>query len=531
MSHLRSYAILFFGGATYALGFPSAIAPALFPLSILGFTFLLFYLEKDIPLKASFAFILAFSLGFYLTGYYWIPQTLQEFGELPFPLNYIVGLCLSLVVAPYLWVYGYLSSKLKTFPRFQKQGFLFYALSLSLLLTILEVITPQQFPGHIGMSWLALAPRLPFAPFLGAPIYSLLSYLVCFALVDFLRNKKIHHIIYAVFSVFVLINLLLPLSIGKQDGHIKTRIVQANIGNLLKIDSEKGMDEAFNEVIGRYTSLSTKTGKWAQIDLTIWPETAYPPTLDAQRIQEYSFLLPRELTEIQHQTGSELLFGGYNRKPGRREGPAYFREEYNTAFFVDSSSQIQTTYHKQKLIPFGETLPLGPLTKYIAPFTPAISFFAIGNTNTVFTTKDNYRFITPICYEILFTGFMRNYLNSSKEQPHFILNLTNDSWYGDTAEPEQHLFLAKWRALEFNMPIIRSTNTGITSIIYPDGSESQRLGVGLKDALDVDFRFDKNPSPSFYQRFGVLTVFLLGVLILGLISVLPSKDREASTPQ
>jgi apolipoprotein N-acyltransferase len=96
---------------------------------------------------------------------------------------------------------------------------------------------------------------------------------------------------------------------------------------------------------------------------------------------------------------------------------------------------------------------------------------------------------------------------------HLIVNHTNDSWYGDTAEPHQHLFLSKWRALEFRLPIVRSTNTGISSVIYPDGSESRRLGVGEKGSLDVAVPLGSGEATP-YQRFGIYPLVALFVLLL-----------------
>ena len=124
-------------------------------------------------------------------------------------------------------------------------------------------------------------------------------------------------------------------------------------------------------------------------------------------------------------------------------------------------------------------------------------------------TKNHLRFVTPICYEILESNYMRNLLNEWKGN-HFIVNHTNDSWYGDTAEPHQHLFLSKWRALEFNLPIVRSTNTGISSVIFQDGSESRRLGVGEEGSLDVRVPIGKE-SETLYQLYGALP--LLGLFV------------------
>ena len=121
------------------------------------------------------------------------------------------------------------------------------------------------------------------------------------------------------------------------------------------------------------------------------------------------------------------------------------------------------------------------------------------------------KFFSTICYELLKPKFIREYLNNLKERPHFMINLTNDSWYGKTMEPHQHLFLAKWRALEFNIPIIRSTNTGISSVVYADGTESKRLGVYKTGSLDLELLFGPN-KPTIYQSFGILPLFALWIL-------------------
>src|SRR5690606_21675085 len=99
--------------------------------------------------------------------------------------------------------------------------------------------------------------------------------------------------------------------------------------------------------------------------------------------------------------------------------------------------------------------------------------------------------------------------------PDFLLNLTNDSWYGDTAEPYQHLFLAKWRAIEFGIPMVRSTNTGITSVVYPDGSESERTGIYEETSLEISLPHSKS-APTPYQRFGILIMWVIWLSMTGI---------------
>jgi apolipoprotein N-acyltransferase len=175
---------------------------------------------------------------------------------------------------------------------------------------------------------------------------------------------------------------------------------------------------------------------------------------------------------------------------------------------------LESSYYKNILIPFGETLPFGPLNQSIVEMVPAIALFARGEGSQKMETRNGTRFVTPICYEILETEFMRKLLNEHGNNQ-FIVNHSNDSWYGTTAEPYQHLFLSKWRALEFAIPIIRSTNTGVTSVIYPDGSESKRLLIGEKKALEEVIPLPPAQN-TIYQRYGVIP-FLVMTLLMGLV--------------
>jgi apolipoprotein N-acyltransferase len=176
-------------------------------------------------------------------------------------------------------------------------------------------------------------------------------------------------------------------------------------------------------------------------------------------------------------------------------------------------------------------MPFGPLNRTLSKMLPAVSFFAAGSATPTFITKSGASFTTPICYEILQSPFVAKLLNEAPVLPDFIVNLTNDSWYGKTAEPRQHLFLAKWRALEFRRPIVRSTNTGITTVIYPDGRVGRQLLTGEQDVLDFNLELPAKAEHTFYQRFGMLPLLgLWGLLAIAFIlswwlKIRPSKGH------
>lgn len=310
-----------------------------------------------------------------------------------------------------------------------------------------------------------------------------------------------------------MINLAVPLKeFPKQaEENLKIRIVQANIGNFLKLSSEKGF--SLFEIYSRYRDLSLRSSvsKSAQaVDLIIWPETAFPKLLSSGLMKISDSAIPPLFKEIISDTKAHMLIGGYDMAPS---DSVSFESEFNSAFFFNSDSNFVDAYHKRILIPFGEHLPFGPLNPWLSTIIKNVAFFAEGTTYPLFETKNGAKFINAICYEILFSSFVRGYLNE-KPEAQFLVNLTNDSWYGDTAEPHQHQFLTHWRAVEFNLPIVRSTNTGISSILFPDGSESKRLQMFSAESDDFELQII-NREQTVYEKWGEIpTIALISFLLL-----------------
>jgi apolipoprotein N-acyltransferase len=307
-------------------------------------------------------------------------------------------------------------------------------------------------------------------------------------------------------AIFIALNALMPLSNPTYERKLPVRVVQANIGNFLKVSSERGDFNSFQTISDTYERLSVED-KDFKPELIVWPETAFPDTFYGTETE-----LNPIFTNIFDETQSEILIGGYDQDM-TKSGDDQIESVFNASLLL-SQNKVKSIYHKNILIPFGETLPFGPLNRMVVSMVPAISLFARGHGSELMETAGGYRFVTPICYEILESNFMRDMLNEHKNN-HFIVNHTNDSWYGDTAEPEQHLFLSKWRALEFQMPIIRSTNTGITSVIFQDGSESPRLKIGEIGKLDVNLSVGEAKA-TVYQVWGVLPLLILVGLIYGM---------------
>ena len=464
---------------------------------------------------------MAFTLGVYGVGYRWLPFTISEFGQIPEPLNHLIGIFMAPFLLFHYWAYLLLRKWLLPLvtKRWRTQsGPVADAPLHAMALTLLENFFPQLFPTHMGHSWLSLSPYLGLAPMFGVPLYSFISY---YGAVTLARRvywgQRPDPLCIAIVVVFLGINGAMPLSLPSGNKFFNVRIVQPNIGNLIKMISLQGDPMALLSVEKSYYQLSTAPSE-LPLDLIIWPETAIADILDSKLAASDTTELPYFVQAVVEQMGVDLIAGGYDTAPG--SGPLYFEDQYNALFHIDSRGQLQTVYHKIHLLPFGETMPFGPLKPMLFHIFPNISFFAPGKRRPLFTLANGLRFIPAICYEILFPSFTNRYLNEvahrKQERPHFIVNLTNDSWYGDTTEPYQHLFLSRWRAIELALPVIRSTNTGITSILYPDGSESPRLDIGARGNLDISLPLVGQTSPTPYQRYGILPTFFIMILVSGL---------------
>lgn len=528
--------ISFIAGCLYPLGFPSEILTHHPIFSLLGMLLFLMNLKlfkadkEALTLLKKLVYLLVFSFGYFLVGYYWLGYTLHQFGGIDFPLNYILSSLFTLFIAPHLLAFilieHFILSKVK------KKNLHLWVFLYSIILVLLELLTPQQFPAHLGHTWLSLKPFLFLSTYFGYGVFSFISYLLLFSFLYSWKEKKIHWSSSFIILFLLLLSFLNPIQKENEIASpLAIRMVQGNIGNFMKVESEQGNFNLFQKVLERYQDLSeAPISEDNPIELIVWPETAYPALLNSQNIRANQELVPKTLKEVTRNTGAYLFTGSYD--VADKADHLDFETEHSAAFYFAPNSHFIDVYHKRILIPFGESLPFGFLNPLFSKLIKNIAFFAKGKRYPFFEVRENIHFISAICYEILFPDFVRNYLNNKNDKAHFLVNITNDSWYGKSSEPYQHKFLAHWRAIEFNLPIVRITNTGISSILYPDGSESKQLGLFQTGYMDLELPIVKNKK-TFYQRWGLLglTLFMLGCFLISLtfffLQNLLLKDREA----
>jgi apolipoprotein N-acyltransferase len=269
------------------------------------------------------------------------------------------------------------------------------------------------------------------------------------------------------------------------------KIVQPNIPQSEKWDHNK-MRDHFEKLL----MLSKAQGNEPQTTLILWPETAINYMfLDSNRAMD----LMRAMLEA-YKNNVYLITGILLKNPDKTNA--------NSLVVIDKSAEVIARYDKSHLVPFGEYIPL---QKWIPLKTVSgFSGFVSGSGNATLKIGSDFSFSPLVCYEILFPGSTVDPL----EPPQAILNVTNDSWYGVSAGPFQHFQKARFRAIEEQLPVIRSANTGISGAINAYGEVIQSAALNQEKVITVYMPLKKNSHGSTQLRvFTTLMVLIIGVAL------------------
>ncbi len=270
---------------------------------------------------------------------------------------------------------------------------------------------------------------------------------------------------------------------------IRLRIVQPAVAQSLKWNP--GLSEAH---FRRLLELTRSPG-WERATHIVWPETAVPFTLDndARRRSAIAAVTP---------SGGLVITG----VPRVANGPAGF-QVWNSLQAIDGSGTIVAGYDKFHLVPFGEYMPFRGLPLIDALAVTAIDFSAGPGLRTL--ALPGLPPASPlICYEIIFPGAVVD----PRQRPGWIVNVTNDAWFGITAGPHQHFAAARFRALEEGLPVVRAANNGISGVIDAYGRVAASLGLGPGGIVDIGLPRSLAATP--YARFGDWIAILLGMVLL-----------------
>ena len=291
------------------------------------------------------------------------------------------------------------------------------------------------------------------------------------------------------------------------DTGVMVRIVQADISQ-----QSKWSAEAYQGILDRYLALTARPAA-RQPDVVVWPEGALPSvanTVFGEGAPEAA-AIARTLSP-----GQTLLIGLARGEAGATPGQP--DRYYNSLFALHDESEsvglrVSGVYDKYRLVPFGEYMPLGDLMSALGvrKLVHMAEDFSSGPRPAPISLPNAPPVQPLICYESLFPGFTPG----GAKRPRWIVNVSNDAWFGQTSGPLQHLNLASYRAIETGLPVVRATPTGVSAMIDPWGRVigDHRLNSGQSGVIDGLL-----PEPTqvtFYGRTGDLLFWLMIALGLG----------------
>lgn len=466
------------------LHFLSFCGFGIWPLAFVCFLPLYVALEHPSVITKRRVAAVGFTHGFvaYLGGYHWMAKMLEVFS------GFNIGIASFL--ASFFWAYlGLLQLVLALCVRRARLNGYPVALSAVAFILCLEQWFPTLFPSHFGYAFFDQTWLVQLADLGGPGLVGALALLIQAALHPLLRDRLAGQAL-TLRALRPLLASVVVLLLGVGYGAWRTQEVDARVARAETLHVgivqaamgvfEKHLYPARGHRLHLEGSIALESSQRAAgqpLDLLVWPESAFlwtlPPNADLSRVLRFSRGAEQMIT-------TPLLFGGL-RRDRDEDGELGF---FNTAYLIDGQGAELGTYDKTYLLAFGEYLPLGetfpqlyelsPRTGHLSPGThtrPLVLPGAAGDT----------RITTLICYEDVLPDFTRQAVAAG--QPHLMVNVTNDAWFGKSQEPHIHLAMARFRAAEHHRALVRSTNSGVSAFIDPAGRVLTHGGLFTSEQL------------------------------------------------
>src|SRR5215469_16097473 len=504
----RRYALAFAFGVCVTAALPPV---DLTPLLLVAFPGLLWLDDGSAGPWASFRLGYAFGFGFFVSGLYWISAALfvdianfwwlVPIAAAGLPAAFAVYIGLALLATNFATGYFQLAGTARVFAfaiawtiAEWVRGHAFTGLPWNLI----GYAWSGGFPGAIAMlqsvAWIGIY-GLSFVTVLAASLPALLgtSSLAPVSVVRLLFPGIAAGLLILVPSVLGAIRLeTAPTS----DTGIWLRIVQPSIPQSMKWDPA-----AAQRNFRLLLDLSAAPGS-RSVAAVIWPEAATP------------FLLERD-TARRREVGAVAPGRGYVITGAVRANPPPdpVRQIWNSLEALNSEGEIVARYDKAHLVPFGEYVPFRdalPLQK----ITPGTVDYSAGAGPRTIALSGLPRFAPLICYEVIFPGAVVD----EHDRPAWILNVTNDAWYGQSSGPYQHFAIARTRAVEEGLPLVRAANNGVSGVVDPLGRVLARIDLNTVGYADLALPAAGHVTP--YARVGDWAL-----VALLLVSALPVALR------
>jgi len=512
----RGRLILRFGriGLALAAGIAAALAHPPFGIlpGLLGYALLMFLSERSTTVRGAFWMGWLAGFAYFFISCWWVAEAFlvnpAQAWMAPFAASGLpIGLGLFWGTATALY------------RRFLPSGMtrvLFFA-ALFCLLEWLRGHVLTGFPWNpAGASWKAGSAASQFAAVAGVYGLSFVTVAAAAAFGPLLgEGARKARIVTAALGAVTFAVLMVSGAVRLSSARLEltptlVRIVQADVAQ-----ESKWTPEAYQGIVDRYVNLTARPGA-AQPDLIIWPEGALPASAN----EVFAQGSPDAVAIARAVQPGQSLILGLGRgvaDPSLPEGGRYFNSLFVLTDEGGDGLRIGSVYDKYRLVPFGEFLPAGGLMGALGvrALTHMPLDFSPGPRPAPIDIPGAPRAQPLICYESLYPGFTPG----STGRPGWIVNISNDAWFGRTSGPLQHLNLASYRAIETGLPVVRATPTGTSAMIDPWGRviDGQRLDPGESGVIDA--RLPQPTDITLYGRIGDLLFWL--AVVGGLLVAAP----------
>ena len=469
----------------------------------IGLFFIYIFQKKRLDKKKySFLYGWLFGFGYFLTNLYWITISLK------FDENFSFLIPFALILIPlFLGIFYGLATYCFFIINVKKpisNLFLF-----SLLFGLTEFLRGNIFSGFpwnlIAYSFSENLEILQILSFIGTYGFNILC-------ISFFASPAIFFISKNRVEIFACICLLLSpvllYSVGlsniksfQSSNNVKNNYVIRIIGSKVNLDRFYGNSdtvEIINELIEiSQPNLETKT-------IFLWPEGIIP-NVNQSEIKKFEYLFNKKFSN------NHLLVIGINSYK-KKKNENYF---YNTLSIYDHKLDLITDYKKVKLVPFGEFLPFEKILGKIGlkSLTNNYQSFSSGKSREILSINEknfNLKILPLICYEIIYSGNI--FKNSNFD---FIINVSEDGWFGDSIGPHQHFTHSVFRAIESGKYLLRSANNGISAIINPTGSIEKKIEFGQSGYIDFQDKivFQETVFSEYGHKMFLIIILLYIFLI------------------
>jgi apolipoprotein N-acyltransferase len=515
LPQFKKYLLSFVLGALIAAALPPLNLIFLLPVS---FTGLLWILDTANTRRQAFLAGWWFGWGQFIAGLYWIGVAFTVDAK-----THALLMPLPVLVLPA--ILAILSGFATLVTHVSRAGSLARVFIFSGAWIAFEYIRGVIFTGFpwnaIGYSWSSVLPILQSTAFIG--VYGLTLLTVFLSSLPALLGETDTHRKTSFLSLAITLGLFvalygigitrIPSTAVKSFENSSMRIVQPNIPQ-----SDKWKPDLLLEHLRKIVTLSL-TDDGADPRYFIWPETAVPYYLTT------SEALQKELAQI-IPSGGAITTGAPRRDP-------VVRQYWNSLQVLGETGEILDIYDKQHLVPYGEYMPLRSIMQAtglseIIPALDQMSDFATpdGSAKKVISIPGLPPARAMICYEIVFPWEVASETTFS-----WILNITNDGWFGTTSGPYQHFAMTRTRAIEQGVAVVRAANTGISAIIDPYGRVREELALNETGFLDGALPLPISER-TLYARYGEIIPIALVIIFIGIgfgLSRRPTKNTCLSS--